>query len=62
MLYHAGQFHHPAQRLLAPAAARLRPAQRGDQRLGLDPELHGVLPGDLDLLGQRGVGQVPRLV
>ena len=56
---HPGQFDHPAQLQLAPAAPGLRPAQRGDQRLGLGAKLFRALPRDGDLLGQRGVRPGP---
>ena len=56
---HPGQLDHPAQLQLAPAAPGLRPPQRGDQRLGLGPQLLGALPRDGDLLGQRGVRAGP---
>ena len=50
-----GQLDHPAELQLAPAAARLRPAQRGDQGLGLLAELLGAVPGELHLLRELGV-------
>ncbi len=57
---HPGQLDHPAQLQLAPAAARLRPSQRGDQGLGLLAELLGAAPGELHLLGELGVRPGPR--
>ena len=58
---HPGQLDHPAQLQLAPPAARLRPPQRGDQRLGLLAELLGAVPGELHLLGELGVRPGPAL-
>ena len=53
---HPGQLDHPAQLHLAPAAARFRPAQRGDQRLGLRPgAARRSAIAELHLLGQRGL-------
>ncbi len=56
---HPGQFDHPAELHLAPAAPCLRPAQRGDERVGLIPQLLGGLPGKLHLLGQRSLRGLP---
>ena len=54
-----GQLDHPAELQLSPAAARLRPPQRGDQGLGLLAELLGAVSGELDLLGELGVRPGP---
>ena len=56
---HSGQLDHPAQLQLTPAAPGFGPPQRGDQRLGLGAQLLGTLPGDTDLLGERGVRPGP---
>ena len=56
---HPGQLDHPAQLQLAPATPGLRPPQRGDQRLRLRPQLLRGVPGEMDLLGQRGVRPDP---
>ena len=57
VLDHAGHLDHPAQLHLAPPAAGLRRPQRRDERRGLLAQLLGGLPGEADLLGQRGVGR-----
>ena len=62
VLDHAGHFDHPRQLDLAPAPARGRRAQRGDQAGGFAVQLRQVgFDQTLQLLVERGVRGHPRL-
>ena len=62
MFDHAGQLHDPLQLQLAPPAADLRGAQRGDQLPGLALQLLGGAMHRADLLAQTRIGGFPLLL
>ena len=56
VLAHAGGLDRALELQLAPPAADLRRAQRGDQLRGLGAQLLGGLPHAVEVLAQRGLG------